>query len=223
MPEPAQAQWFRTDEALEAVLALEMVAELLTKASENLYYWKWVVIALHNSLQGFMVLSLQGTDGLNVLTTNCAKEWLLAYEQKNGLYPKPKLEPFLGLYTRIKSKRMLLYTTSRRFHPKGTQTSSVKKLNELRNEFIHFVPKSWLIEISGLPRIVLDCVNTIEFLALECGNVIWYDESLEKRTKEVIAQLRDQIITIKTIGAAQQVAAADSGYAAEGDAALASV
>lgn len=46
-----------TDEALEAVLSLEMVRDQLLKVEQNLHYWKWVIIALHNALQGYMVLA----------------------------------------------------------------------------------------------------------------------------------------------------------------------
>lgn len=197
MAEPLEAgKWIRTDETLEAVLSLEMVVEQLAKIPYSQYYLKWAVVALHNSLQGFMVLSLQGTNSLNVLTDEFAKEWLLAYEHKSGLYPELKLESFLGLYKRIKSKRMLLYTISKRFQPKGNQTNSVKKLNDLRNDFIHFVPQKWSLEISGLPAIFRDCISIIEFLAFECGNVVWYDEVLEKRTREIIAQIKMQLVTL---------------------------
>jgi hypothetical protein len=200
MAEPSEeAKWIRTDETLEAVLSLEMVVEQLAKIPNSQHYWKWAVVALHNSLQGFMVLSLQGTNNLNALTDECAKEWLLAYEQRSGLYPEPKLESFLGLYKRIKSERMLLHAIGKRFQPKGNQTNSVKKINELRNDFIHFVPKNWSLEISGLPAIFHDCISIIEFLAFECGNVVWYDEVLEKRTRVIIAQIKKQLVTLSLV------------------------
>jgi len=119
-------QWLRTDETSEAVLGLEMVSEQLYKIRNNHYHWKWAIIALHNSFQGFMVLALQGSNGLNIVTDKCSKEWLLAYEQKCCLYPERKLEPFLGLYKRIKSKRMLQHTLSKRFEPRGNQNNNVR-------------------------------------------------------------------------------------------------
>jgi hypothetical protein len=195
-----EGQWIRTDEMFEAVCALEMVSELLYKIPDNIYYWKWAIVALHNSLQGFMVLSLQGSNGLNTLTDECAKQWLLAYEQKSGQYPERKLENFLGLYKRIKSREMLISTLSERFRPTGNQTISVKKLNELRNEFIHYVPKNWSLEISGLPEIFLDCLNIIEFLAFKCGNVAWFDNPLEQHTRDLIADIRSRIAKIQITG-----------------------
>ncbi len=189
--------WIRTDEAQEAVFALEMVHELLPRVSQQPYAWKWIVIALHNSFQGFMVLALQGTNGLNVLTRGSAREWVAAYERGDVAYPEPKLETFLNLYKKIKSNRMCMYTDSRRFKPSGTQTRNVKKLNELRNEFIHFTPKRLSLETSGLPLIVKDSTDIINFLAFESGNIIWHEESLEQHTCQLVEEIRDQIKALK--------------------------
>ena len=52
------------DEQRDAVFSLQLVSELLEKTEANPQYWKWVIIALHSSLQGFMVLALKGSDGL---------------------------------------------------------------------------------------------------------------------------------------------------------------
>ena len=51
-----------------------------------------------------------------------------------------------------------MHGLSQAFKP-GTQGRSVKQLNKLRNEFIHFVPKGWSLEVDA--RIVDDCLNVI--------------------------------------------------------------
>lgn len=55
--------WLKTDER-EAASALEAVAEWSGRVATKVDYWKWVVFALHNATQGFMVLSLRGSNGL---------------------------------------------------------------------------------------------------------------------------------------------------------------
>jgi hypothetical protein len=40
----------------------------------------------------------------------------------------------------------------------------------LRNNFEHFVPKLWSIELHGLPDIAIDVLDVIRFLALDTGN-----------------------------------------------------
>jgi len=178
--------WLKTDETRQAVLALDLVNEHLARVIDDTHHWQWVIVGLHIALQGFMVLALHGTNDLNVLTEEGAKEWMAAYERKDGKYPKPKLDGFLALYGKIKSNRMTMYDKSRSFRPTGTQGNSVRRLNSLRNEFIHFVPKGWSLEISGLPRITDDCLDVISFLAFECGNVIWYEARWEAQTKDLI-------------------------------------
>ena len=188
--------WLSTDEAREAVLSLEMVLQTLPKVIENIHYWKWVLIVLHNALQGYMVLALRGTNGLNVLTKKCAEKWRAAW-QKDEDCDERRLDNFLNLYEKIQSGLMLMYWTSQPFKPQGTQTKSVKMLNDLRNEFIHFLHANWLRGIHGLPRVVEDCIDIIDFLVCECGNIIWYDQSLKQRSKDLISQVRKDLEPLK--------------------------
>jgi hypothetical protein len=209
--------WLSTDEGLEAVFSLEMVSECLPKVSENIYYWKWVLIALHNALQGFMVLALRGSDSLNVLTKKCAEKWLAARERRDKTFPERRLDGFWNLYKKIQTGRetydeglktgsylyrkpddlMLMYGNSQPFRPHGTQDESVKMLNDLRNDFIHFLPKQSLLGVHGLPRVVDDCVNIINFLAFECGNILWYEEGHKIKTRDLIATIRSHIALLK--------------------------
>lgn len=66
-------------------------------------------------------------------------------------------------------------------------------LNKLRNDYIHFLPKGWLLGVHGLPRVTGDCIDIIEFLAFECGNILWHDPNLETKTRELIAQCRSHL------------------------------
>lgn len=61
----------------------------------------------------------------------------------------------------------------------------MNKLNELRNDFIHFLPKVWLIEVSGLPDIVNDCIAIIELLSFESGNIFSSQAEITKTTREI--------------------------------------
>jgi hypothetical protein len=187
------------DETQDALISLQMMNKQLDNLERtgNTQYWKWVIIGLHNALNGFMVLALRGTNNLNVLTEKCAKQWLIAYYSNNGKYPEPKLDNFLNLYKKIKSGKMNLYSISKSFTPSGIQDISVKKLNKLRNDFVHFVPKNWLIEVSGMPQISDDCLDVISFLAFDCGNVMWQEDDLETQTRELIEKAKQSLALIK--------------------------
>jgi hypothetical protein len=209
--------WLSTDEYLEAVLSLGMVPDSLPKILDNIYYWKWVIIALHMALQGYMVLALKGTNSFSVLEKKCRDEWEAAWERDDDSFPVLRLDNFLSLYKKIKAGRktydeqaktgiriyrkpkdlMLMYMHSQPFKPRGTQTKSLKMLNALRNDYIHFRPKGWLLGVHGLPRMVDDCVDIIDFLTFECGNVLWHDESLKTKTRDLIIQIRSHIAVLK--------------------------
>ena len=71
-------KYLKTDEREEVISNLEMLADTLSKIKEDLYNWKWAILSLHSSLQGFMVLALRGGNGLNCLRDKIKKEWLKA-------------------------------------------------------------------------------------------------------------------------------------------------
>lgn len=41
----------------------------------------------------------------------------------------------------------------------------------LRNKFAHYIPLAWIVELHGMPKIALDVLRVVEFLALRSGNV----------------------------------------------------
>lgn len=187
-----EGNWFRTDETEEAVSALEALAEWTGKLLSDISYWKWVIIATHNATQGFMVLALRGTNRLTPLRDDIAKKWLEAHDNKTD-YPIEKLDRFLSLYKKIKSDLMHFYIHSKKLDATQSQDKSIRKLNYFRDDFIHFLPQSWSIEVSGLPKICMDCLDVIHFLGWESGNVTWYEEDKHIRAKKAITTTRHNL------------------------------
>jgi hypothetical protein len=169
------------DEELDAICSLELLAEHLPKVVTIPHHWKWVILSLHNSLQGFMVLSLQGTNMLNVLREKSAKDWYKGYE--TGLLPNkpPELDGFMGLYEKIKSDTMKLRTDSISFVPGPTQDKSVQRLNAFRNDFVHYVPAGSLLDMRIWAKVVIDGIPIIEFLVFESKNVSFYKDETRER------------------------------------------
>ena len=143
-----------------------------------------------------MVLALRGSDGLKPLKDKIAERWLIAHET-SGEYPREELDSFLNLYKKIKSKQMLFFGHSKRFHPNGSQGKSIKKLNQLRNDFIHFLPQSWSLEVSGLPTICLDSLSVIEFLCWESGNITWYEDEKAVLVESYLEQIGQNLTSIQ--------------------------
>ncbi len=185
-----------TNGSIETITAFEMLSEQLQRMHDYSYRWKWAILAMHSGLQGLMVLALQGSNGLRVLKPEDAALWLDAHE-KGKPYPSGlELDNFLNLYKKIKSDVMLLYVHSRKFHPKDSQGSSIKLLNRIRNEYVHFAPSVWALELKGLPQMMLDTLDIAEFLAWKSGNVFWTDGNLQNRIEKAIETSR---VTLKTL------------------------
>ncbi len=76
---------------------------------------------------------------------------------------------------------------------KEPKPESVKMLNTLRNKFIHFLPMGLLLDVSGLPQVVNDCLKIIDFLAFESRNVLWHKKkSFKTRTRELVEKAMAQ-------------------------------
>ena len=176
--------WLRTDEKENAVDSLEMTAQLLIslKDTNRSSLWKWISISLFNALYGFCISAIQGTNSDRV------KE----LDKKTGLF-KDKLIRFSEALKRTQDDGfMRQYTNSGTLSLTSGQKKSLEKLRkDIRNNFEHFIPKGWSIEISGMPKIVSDVVDVIEFLAFSSGNPLWdQDLNHEQRIRDAIGKIR---------------------------------
>lgn len=191
------AKWLRTNSFRETVSALEACADELHLIERDPYRWKWVILALHGALQGMMVLALQGSHGLHVLREEDAARWLEAHA-RGGPYPTDlKLDDFLSLYDKIKSDLMLMYSHSNKFRPQGAQGANVKQLNRFRNEFVHFTPRVWALELTGLPAVCSDCLDIADFLARQSNNVTWPDSGLAAQASGAFEAARASLASLR--------------------------
>jgi hypothetical protein len=161
--------WLRTDELKEFIGALEFAAELLPSTTRDISRWKWEIVALHNALQGSFVCALSGADtaGISFLNDRSGDKmwrWLDATSRSQPEIspPNERLAEILILFERVKNSAYLhapLRSNDQIDH-------DVRRLNDLRNDFIHFVPKALSIELSGMPSIVASVCCCIEHLAV---------------------------------------------------------
>lgn len=80
----------RADEREEAVRSLEWAAEQASRVALDAYHWKWVLVSMHNAVQGFLVLALWNGNGLLTLTAKGAAKWMKAYDT-GGPFPEDRL------------------------------------------------------------------------------------------------------------------------------------
>ena len=104
---------------------------------------------------------------------------------------------FLSLYEKVKSDVVCRYPESKRFVAEPSHDYSMKKLNDLRNNYIHFMPKRWLIELAVLPSVALNCLEVAKFLAFDSFTVIWHDVDLRNRAELSFAFVRTELIALE--------------------------
>ena len=167
--------WLHTDEKADLVSSLAMLDVALDQIEKDLSAWKWVVIATHSALQSAMACHL-GAIGNSFLVAKQedAEAWLKAHEDGTP-YPEMMMDSFLNLYDKLKHQEIYSY----KFVPQGTQGKSIKKINAYRNEFIHFMPKGWSLEVSGLPAMCKDCLDVINELDQHTLHVRWHNDYQE--------------------------------------------
>ena len=178
----------RTDEEYQAVSALDMAVEQLRGVRENPYRWEWAIIALHNTLQGFMVLALGKTDFSIVMRDKTAQKFEAARQDESLEFPEMDLKSLLALYDMIQTPLACRYVHSRPFVPVGTQSESVDKLNYLRNKFIHFVPAGAAYGLLEYPQMLKDVFGVVSFLVKESGSFFWSDGDQKKKTLTLLTE-----------------------------------
>jgi hypothetical protein len=190
-------RYLRTDHWADAVSSLEAAQDFAGRVSTDERFWKWLLIAMHSAVQGFMALALEQGNALLVMKEDLMVKWLKAHES-GSTYPESRMDFFLSLYEKVKSDAVCRYVHSKKFVPGPSHDYSMEKLNELRNDFIHFFPKGWSIQLAGLPKICIDCLEIAHFLGWESMTILWHNASLNERGREASAQLRSRLEALNT-------------------------
>jgi hypothetical protein len=188
--------WLRTDEIDEFIDALQHCAELISTVGIDVRRWKWVILAMHSAVQGVCTCALRGADtaGISVLTKDSGKavwNWLDVESRMEtpGPMPNERLASMVDLYRRIRKAKFL--SEPHRLKATEQMTRDILRLNHLRNDFIHFVPKGLSLEVSGMPRIITNCCDVIEHLAVT-HPTFWHhlDESQTRNIEDALLKLR---------------------------------
>jgi len=175
--------WMRTDEREDVLSSLKLFNDALLKVELDTSYWKWAIISLHSATQSMMAFHLGLGNDLLVMSQEDAEAWLHAHNNETD-YPETKMDSFLNLYKKIKKHQILGY----KFTPSGQEGSSIKKLNTLRNEFIHFMPKGWSVEILHMLEISIDCINIVKRLGSGEPHSRWEDEKQAESFNQLIEE-----------------------------------
>lgn len=174
--------------------ALEWSAQMAVSVGRAPYHWKWLLLALHNAVQGYMVVALEKGNGLLALRPKVARRWLEAFEGK-GPYPVEKLDDFMPLYEKVKNPKY--FETP--FPASTEHDNRITQLNTLRGQFVHFTPRGWQLELAGLPDVLSAAVDLPSW-AITDADALWHKPSHVNRTKAAVRRLKLLSVDAQSIG-----------------------
>lgn len=175
-----KSRWARFSEETNALDYLAKTYFFIQEARKDVNAWKWVILCVHSALYGFAVCALKGTNPANV--TN-KQGWLINFPEAIKRCQDPKW--------------MRMTVASKFLQLTPEQDQSINRLQkEFRNNFEHYVPKLWAIEVSGMPKIISHNLEAVRFLALESGNYAHFNQSQIIKIKSLI--FRSQKLLKKT-------------------------
>ena len=184
--------YIETNESADVICSLEMLYFALKKAKNNSCHWKWVILALHSAFQGAMVCNLSGTANLGALRKNHIKEFLDWYDgDRKKPPPSAQLAPAGELFKRFSGKKKRIESTmAEEITVNKKHEEAFWLLHKLRNMYSHFQPKSWFVEIEGLPNIILQILELIE----EISNDSWsFRHTNKENFQNIIMKIRAEI------------------------------
>lgn len=137
--------------------------------------WKWISICLHGALYSFGACALKGTNYERVI-----------FKNKNGINKLISFDETIQRCQNLEYMKMTISSKALVLDEK--QKESIRLLKDLfRNNFVHYIPSNWSIEIHGCPKMAIDILNIIKFLALESGNFISLSKNQKKKITSYVA------------------------------------
>jgi hypothetical protein len=167
-------KYLRLTAELNALDYFERVVSFIRETQSSDIAWKWVAISLHGALYGFAVSACYGTDCMSVLVG----------KNKNHL---------IGIDEAIKrceegrEGRVLTLSAGER-----KSLDDLKRL--LRDDFEHFRPQAYSIELHGITTLAIDCIRVIEALATTGWVAVRLSDDQQERIAGLAAEARSLLL-----------------------------
>ncbi len=202
-------EYLKIDGFSNAVDNLEKSCYFMAQ-SDDPYRWKWIAICLTDALYGFMICALEGSNFERVVDMERMKlkdkkrleelrdldgEAYFEYRRIIEDYihsQNAHLISFNEALDRVQIPRyMELDCFSKPIKCDPDEVAHIKQLRRaFRNQFIHFMPKSWWIEQRYFLPLVKDTLAVTERLFSSCNLSIHERERLDK-AKDSLAQMTE--------------------------------
>ncbi len=147
-----------------------------------------------------MVCHLSGTMQIGALTTTSAEQWCKWHECDGRQDPPPdkrNIASALELFERLVSaSKRIEHNCGRVIEITDKQKKAFKCLHQLRNQFVHFSPKSWSIEIEWIKAAVPDMLDIIAQTADDTWSFRHLPDGESDLLKDNISDLRNRLCAI---------------------------
>lgn len=177
----------QTDAAGDAVASLELCSIFFEQAEADQRYWKWFVVSMHSGVQGLFVVVLRSQDYLLVQKAGVANEMRNAFESRS-MPPRARMDNFLKLYKKLCCGKVAQQLS----HPlpsSDEHLQALEKLDELRDEFVHFNSKTWGFYVEPILVRFRVIIQVLELLLKSAPAAIWADKELEARAHAAVGRL----------------------------------
>jgi hypothetical protein len=174
--------------------------------------WKWSTIAAHQALYSFLIAALQGTAPiLNVAEGDHRKKrdgkkmtarmkylrggsisdiaHSLGVQEQDVIkwLASPQLISIGEALRRVKDKQFLHWMNSEPLVTSMHEDEAISLLVwEYRNNFEHFIPKTWVIYTADFPDMFKHVMRVIRFIAIESNTIFIYDNEQKERIRQVL-------------------------------------
>lgn len=172
------SRFIRTDEHQDVLASLEQCAFSLAQVRRSERAWKWVILSLHSALQGAMACHLSGTEQLGALEKRSVENWHQWNEKciqddaedsgdpRRKRLARERLADTNELFRRLHcSEARIEDGCGRVISITDQQRASFQLLHDRRNEFTHFSPKSWIIDLCSIKQAIEDVLNVLCLIA----------------------------------------------------------
>jgi hypothetical protein len=146
-----------------AVLSLSRAADALPSTQSDPATWFFIILDLHRALYCALVSALSGPAEIGAYPEGLQIKWI-EYFEKSRTDPdvKPPEKDFVAPFTELFSRAENVSPPLLQLTP--DQRADILKLNEFRGDLEHVKPRTWSLEIGGLPRMSMVAAEVFEIL-----------------------------------------------------------
>lgn len=152
-------EYARFTEGSNSIDYLEKAVSFIKSAENKPEDWKWVILAVQGALYGFMICNLKGTAPDNV--SKGKSQDLISFDEALRRCQDPKQQPQKPKRAQDADWRSL-GGFSTFLELSEDQKQALRRLHsEFRNQFVHYRPASWSIQLDGMSEMLMHAFDTL--------------------------------------------------------------